>query len=246
MNRVFTVFSGNFLKRRNCLHVLALGICLIYILCGAQNGLAKSERKNKNLALEYSINEKTGQIDGIKMRRKLERLLSLPAVKMFLAVIRDAEAGEPALMAGGCRAANLKKHPAETLPKKCHYPIIINGRRWRSSASGNYQLTLTNWIQIAAFLGLKDFSEKNQALATLELIRRGGGAADAYTRKGLLIKQQIQTGFLALAAGNLVKAFRQATYDWASSIDSPLPIPSGEKIDYVKHAKKLRKKNRPA
>jgi len=78
---------------------------------------------------------------------------------------------------------------------------------------------------------LRSFSENNQALAALELIRRGGGAAEARTARGLSLRRRIQTGFVNLVKGNLKKALCLATYDWASSRCSSLP--AGNKVDYA-------------
>jgi muramidase (phage lysozyme) len=234
------------ISKQNCLLFIAkqfvfhLSVISLIVLLGFQIGLAKPKSKFEKLRTDFAIGEEIKDIDGVKIRKKLKRLLSNPLVRQFLATIKEAEAGEPDLMVGGCRAKNLKKHPAEALPKSCRFPIYINGVKKYAGSSGNYQLTLENWKAIAPFLGLKDFSEENQAIAALELIRRGGGAADAYTKKGLVIKNRIQNGFLALVQENLKKAFRLATYDWASSKDSPLPVPPGyQRIDYWKLSKKI-------
>jgi muramidase (phage lysozyme) len=217
-------------------------VFLLIGLCGALVTLANSAPKVEKLRDAYSLDEKVNECDGKLMRRKLLKLLSRREVKLFLSVIKLAEAGEPDLMVGGCHAHSLEKHSALLLPEWCRYPV----KGWgHSTASGNYQLTLSNWKMIAPFLGLRDFSEINQALAALELIRRGGGAAGAYTVKGLALKQRIQGGFLRLLQGNVDSALCMATADWASSSCSTLP--ANNKIVYARLADKIRKSeaNRP-
>ncbi|HEX9959907.1 MAG TPA: hypothetical protein VGB00_03185, partial [Pyrinomonadaceae bacterium] len=242
--------KSRFFKRNSILcqakqFIFNLSTEILIIFIFSQSDFAQLRTNFKKLPTDFALDERIENTDGIKIRKKLKKLLSNPPVKLFLASVKEAEGGEPNLMVGGCRAKNLKQHPAETLPKSCFFPININGKIKHSTRSGNYQLTLENWKQLASFLGLKDFSEENQALAALELIRRGGGAANAYTEKGLAIKNRIQTGFLALLAGNLKSAFRLASYDWASSKSSPLPVPPGyKKIDYWQLSEKI--KNRRA
>ncbi|MBV8855465.1 MAG: hypothetical protein JOZ02_00755 [Acidobacteria bacterium] len=215
-------------------------VFLLVGICGARGALAKPGDKVERLRAAYALDESVEESDGELMRRKLYRLLSRDDVRLFLKVIQTAEAGEPDLMVGGCRAPNLKKHPALSLPYSCRYPVKGLGR---SSASGNYQLTLQNWQKIAPFLGLRDFSETNQALATLELIRRGGGAAEAYTEKGFAMKRRIQGGFLKLLSGDIDSALCMSTQDWASSSCSTLPAPS--RVVYASLAADIRKREAP-
>ena len=112
-----------------------------------------------------------------------------------------------------------------------------------STASGNYHITYSNWKEIASFLGLEDFSETSQALAALELIRRGGGAAGADSPSGLAVKRRIQEGFLKLLRGNVKSALCLASYDWASSTCSPFP--ASYKTDYAKLSERVRKSLAP-
>lgn len=221
---------------RSALTALAAGLFLLISLCGAQITHAKSGNKIEKLMAVYSLDEDVEESNGRLIRRKLLRLLSKSDVKLFLKVIQTAEGGEPDLMVGGCRAPNLKQHPALVLPKRCWYLV----KDWGfSTASGNYQITLSNWKEIAPFLGLRDFSETSQALVALELIRRGGGAAAAYTPKGLALKQRIQSGFLKLLRGDVDRALCMSTYDWASSSCSTLP--ANHKIVYARLADEIRK-----
>ncbi len=194
--------------------------------------LTRSQAKQENLINRYGLNKRVSKVEGPEMRRNLQALSSRGDVKRFLGVIKKAEGGKPNIMVGGCLARSLNQHPALTLPRKCRYPIRLNGRRTFSTASGNYQLTFSNWKKIAPFLGLRNFSENNQALAALELIRRGGGAAESRTQKGLSLKRRIQAGFINLLKGNLKSALCLATYDWASSKCSPFP--AGYKVDYTR------------
>lgn len=185
-----------------------------------------------DLIRRYALDKHLSNVNGPQMRANLQEMLARRDVKRFLAVIRKAEGGERNIMVGGCRAPTLRQHPALTLPKRCRYRIRVNGKWMSSTASGYYQLTFSNWKRIAPLLGLKSFSEDNQALAALELIRRGGGAAESQTTKGLSLKRRIQAGFINLIRGNLKEALCLATYDWASSRCSPLP--AGYKLDYAR------------
>lgn len=225
------------------LTTLAISMCLLVSLCGAQSALAKPREKVEKLTVRYLLDKDVDESDGTQIRRKLLKLLAKPNVRLFLQVVQKAEAGEPDLMVGGCRAKSLKYHPAVTLPRRCWFRIRLDGK-WRfSTASGNYQITFSNWNRIAPFLGLRDFSETNQALAALELIRRGGGAADAYTPNGLALKRRIQRGFLNLLQGDTNSALCEASYDWASSTCSPFP--ANTKFRYVQlAAAELKKRKR--
>lgn len=185
----------------------------------------------EDLIKRYSLNQSVRDSNGPKLRQHLQAILSRGDVKRFLAVIKKAEGGKPRIMVGGCQARTLRQHPALTLPKRCRFSIRVNGRRTFSTASGNYQITYSNWKRIAPFLGLQSFSENDQALAALELIRRGGGAAEARTSRGIALKRRIQTGFLYLLKGRLSKALCFATFDWASSSCSSLP--AGYKLNYA-------------
>lgn len=218
------------------LNALATCLLLLISLCSAQVALASPVNSVEKLRAVYSLDEGVAESDGRLIRRKLLRLLSRSDVRLFLKVIQTAEGGQPNLMVGGCRARSLKQHPALVLPMWCRYPV----KGWGfSTASGNYQITLENWEKIAPFLGLRDFSEASQALAALELIRRGGGAARAYTTKGLVIKQRIQGGFLRLLRGDVNRALCMATWDWASSSCSILP--ANHKMVYARLADEIRK-----
>lgn len=218
--------------------VLVLSVCLMSSAVAARGVVAKAKARilTEVLTEQYSLNESLDESDGALIRRKLSRLLARADVRLFLAVIKKAEGGEPNLMVGGCRATTLKLHPALTLPRRCRYYVPGWGF---STASGNYQITYSNWKEIAPFLGLDDFSETSQALVALELIRRGGGAADADTPRGLAMKRRIQEGFLKLLHGNVKSALCLASYDWASSTCSPFP--ASYKTDYAKLAEDVRK-----
>lgn len=210
---------------------LALSAGLSLSPASARVKRAKTKDRTGGIVAQYSINKSPAESDGAEIQRKLLKLLSMPDIRLFLYVIKRAEGGGPGLMVGGCRARSLKQHPALTLPKTCRYWVPGWGF---STASGNYQITYSNWKELAPFLGLGDFSEISQALAALELIRRGGGAAQASTPKGLAVKRRIQSGFVELLRGNLKSALCLATYDWASSTCSPLP--ASFKLNYAKLA----------
>lgn len=233
-------------------------LCALLVLCGARVGLAKGRDKaaspraanakaaklkaaklmDERLSAQYLLDKDVDEIDGRRMRRKLRLLLVRQGVRDFLAVVRKAEGGEPNLMVGGCRAKSLKYHPAVTLPKSCWFRGRVS--YWKfSTAAGSFQLTFSNWRRLAPFLELPDFSETSQALAALELIRRGGGAAGATTPRGLAIKRRIQKGFLQLLKGDVESALCLASYDWASSSCSPLP--ANAKLAYAEMAAAMRR-----
>jgi muramidase (phage lysozyme) len=216
----------------------ALAACLFLFtsLCGARVAHAGPRDSVEKLRAAYALDESLDESDGRLIRRKLLRLLSRADVRLFLKVIQTAEGGEPDLMVGGCRARNLKQHPALVLLQSCWFAV----KGWGfSSAAGNYQITISNWKVLASFLELRDFSETSQALAALELIRRGGGAARAYTPKGMALKQRIQGGFLKLLRGDVGGALCMSTHDWASSSCSTLP--AGYKVVYARLADEIRK-----
>lgn len=220
---------------------LALIVGLSATVC-ASFGFAKPRKRTEEIAIQYSINKRPEDSNGQQLRRKLIQLLSIRNVRLFLDVIRKAEGGQSNLMVGGCKAASLMQHPAMSLPSRCWYRIKLDGQWQYSTASGNYQITLSNWKEVALFLGLRDFSETSQALAALELIRRGDGAAKAVTTSGLAIKRRIQRGFVELLRGNLKSALCMATYDWASSTCSPLP--ASIKLNYAKLAETISESNK--
>lgn len=243
MNRMFADSRGkSVITPTRC--AVAVSICLLIIMSsqvvfskpGPRRHAAKAGRSTRvsraDLIERYSLNRPVRNVNGARMRANLQTVLARPDVKRFLAVIRKAEGGEPNIMVGGCRARTLRQHPATTLPKRCRYRIKLRGRWTFSTASGNFQLTYSNWQRIAPLLGLRSFSENNQALAALELIRRGGGAAESRTSRGISLKRRIQTGFMILLQGDVKEALCLATYDWASSRCSSLP--ASYKIDYAR------------
>ncbi len=202
---------------------------------------AKMTSLMERLSTQYQLDTNVKEVDGQKMRRLFLKLLKRPDVRHFLAVIRAAEGGEPNIMVGGCRARSLRRHLALTLPRSCWYCFRMHGRRVCSTASGNFQITKTNWFEIAPFLGVSRFSETEQSLVALELIRRGGGAAGARTPSGLALKRRIQRGFLHLLVSDVNSALCLATQDWASSACSTLPAKT--KVDYVELSGEMKKQS---
>lgn len=57
-------------------------------------------------------------------------------------------------------------------------PIVVNHAGLKSTASGRYQIIVGTWREVAAKLGLADFSPESQDAAATELVRRRG-ALDA-------------------------------------------------------------------
>jgi len=155
------------------------------------------------------------EADKQKVRRELKILRDRKSTQQFLTIVQIAEAGEPNIIVGdkpGCRVGNLKKHPALVLPSRCYYFYYNKqGKLVYSTASGNYQLTLTNYKRLAPFLDITDFEVPNQQLLALALIRDGGRNPSSG-----------KPGFEALVRGDVPKAVKKATSDWAAFPTSDL------------------------
>lgn len=135
-----------------------------------------------------------GQVGGGDLRRIAQH----PNVRAFFDTIARAEGGELNIMAGGRRVMSGAKHPGEVVPMSQWF----RGDRGPSSAAGLYQITRTNWRNLAPQLGLTNFSDpEQQMLAALKLFSdRKGGA-----------------GLQALLSGDFEKAMQVAALDWTST-----------------------------
>lgn len=134
-------------------------------------------------------------------RKRLEEAAENDVVKAFFEAIRKAEGGQPNIMAGGRRVNSGARHPGEVVPRSQWF----RGPEGPSSAAGNFQITRTNWRDIAPKLGLTDFSdERQQMLAALKLFDDAGG-------------------LFKLLAGDIQGAVRAAGKHWAGVPGSPLP-----------------------
>jgi len=151
-----------------------------------------------------------------KLRRNLESLLTRKEVIALLAALQRSEGGGRLTVVGGTRNKSLdcrqriaklnsSGHPKEQgLPNRC----FLSTRKYGlSTAAGFYQIVYyRNWKSLRKQLGLKDFSDKSQAIAALELIRTSAV-------KG----SKVGDGFAALVKGDLYNAVRKGTDPWASS-----------------------------
>ena len=138
---------------------------------------------------------------GVSQREQLERAAADPKVKAFFDTIRVAEGGKtPYVMAGrtGRDVNSGAAHPGEVVPRSQWFL----GDKGRSSAAGYYQITRTNWRNLAPALGLDNFGDPHQQMiAALKLFAdRDGGA-----------------GLRALQSGDFETAMRVAAKDWTST-----------------------------
>lgn len=119
-----------------------------------------------------------------------------PNVAAFLEMLRDGEGtlGDKGFttMFTGVQFSGFGDHPRQ----------IQGSGRLRSDAAGAYQYLSTTWDSVAATLGLKDFSPRNQALGAQQLLRNRG-AYDAIVR------------------GDLAAALDSTSYEWASLPSGP-------------------------
>ncbi|HEY0545319.1 MAG TPA: hypothetical protein VGC91_08095 [Pyrinomonadaceae bacterium] len=149
-------------------------------------------------------NSKGGQsLSAPDLRKRYEDALQNPAVRALLEAIRRAEGGQPDVMAGGRHVTDMSQHPGYIVPQSQWF----KGPKGRSSAGGNWQVTLTNWKRILPMLGMDPrttpFTVGNQAMVTLRLLDESGGLAP-------------------LLRGDLMGGLR-GTQPWASSPFSSLP-----------------------
>lgn len=141
----------------------------------------------------------SGFAGGISERQYLEQVSQDPTVKAFFEAIKKAEGGAPDIMAGGRRTGRLDVHPGEIVPRSQWFRTS----QGPSSASGNYQETLTNWRKHAPVLGITDFSEHSQYLMALKLFADRGGLEP-------------------LLSGNISAAMGIAAKDWTSTPGSTI------------------------
>lgn len=145
-------------------------------------------------------------LGGMSERSYLEQVSQNPTVKAFFEAIRRAEGGRtPYVMAGraGRDVNSGRLHPGEVVPISQWF----RGDRGPSSAAGYYQITRTNWRNLAPALGLDNFSDPHQQLlAALKLFAdRDHGA-----------------GLRSLLSGDVSGAMRVAAKDWTSTPGSTI------------------------
>jgi muramidase (phage lysozyme) len=141
-----------------------------------------------------------GFIGGMSERQYLEQVSQDPKVKAFFEAIKKAEGGAPDVMAGGRHVNSGPLHPGEVVPMSQWFRTS----QGPSSAAGDWQITRTNWRNIAPQLGLDNFSDEHQQLlAALKLFKDRGGLP-------------------ALLSGNIEAARNIAALDWTSTPGSSI------------------------
>ena len=132
--------------------------------------------------------------------------LSDPNVIAFLRLIRAGESTQDEsayrLLFGSTKANpklfdSFDDHPRVRTYETYDGQFIKNGKIDYTTAAGAYQIVETTWNAVAARLGLRDFSPKNQDLAALSLID-GRAALDD------------------VLAGNIDRAMFKCRNEWAS------------------------------
>jgi muramidase (phage lysozyme) len=119
-------------------------------------------------------------------------LLAHPNMQAFLRAIGQAEGGGYDFRYGAMRGrdddpwrfSDFSTHPGP-------------GRGGRITAAGLYQITRPTWLEMAAKMGLDDFSPATQDLVAVEVLRTVGAAAD-------------------IVRGDLAAALDKASRRWAS------------------------------
>jgi hypothetical protein len=177
---------------------------------------------NRLFFIGKNITELTPKQNAL-LKERLGAIINSPNVKKFLITIRVAENGGGIVIVGKGygkpdwikkRIANLNygSHPAEQLPKDA-FPI---NKRYglRSYASGELQITYTNWKDYKKHFGFTNFAVRNQRLAGLDLARGSHGGR----------------GFLGLMSGKMQTAFKYGTQPWESSKNSTLAIKGTKKV----------------
>jgi hypothetical protein len=185
---------------------------------------ASNAEMNRLFFIGRSITQLTPKQNAL-LKERLGAIVNSPNIKKFLITIRDAEFGEGLRIVGNGHGKPLwiqnkiKKltyasHPREQLPIQAFY--FHKKVKKYSTASGELQITYTNWRLYKKHFGFNDFSILNQRIAGLDLAR------GSHSGKGFKSVLKGGTGF------------RYGTQPWASSVDSTLP--AGSKIDYNVHS----------
>jgi tape measure domain-containing protein len=142
----------------------------------------------------------TRGVTGVSERDYLEKVSQNPTVKAFFEAIKKAEGGAPDVMAGGRRVNSGPLHPGEVVPMSQWFRTS----KGPSSASGDFQITRTNWRNLAPQLGLDNFSDEHQQfIAALKLFKDRGGLP-------------------SLLSGNIDAARNIAALDWTSTPGSKI------------------------
>lgn len=139
-----------------------------------------------------------------KRGEALAKELDNPNVQTFLDLISAAEGtvenGYRTAFGGG-QIPSLADHP-----RVAHKFKQTNGKTNTTTAAGRYQYLERTWDDVAARLGLTDFSERSQDLGAIELLRRAGALED-------------------IKKGDFATALKKSGKTWASLPSSPYPQP---------------------
>jgi len=213
----------------------------------AKRNEIRESRLSKQGARLYALLGNARNLDQlskgeIRQIMKLHRqMLTKTDTRILLATIQKGEDGGPLVIVGkGQRKSkkfreimcklNFRTHPANQFPKGMRCFVHNKKLNRCSTASGNYQITKTNWDYYKKYLDLKDFSVESQQIIALELIRTGRARIVKGNYKG--------RGYVELMKGNLKNAIRYGTNDWASS---PFSEWDGYKTNYLEDARQIAK-----
>lgn len=167
---------------------------------GAQGGMLGALGGFENSILQR---RRPGAYQGQNERQYLEGVLDGPQgglVRAFFEAIKRAEGGRPDVMAGGRRVDSGALHPGEVVPMSQWFRTSAGP----SSAAGDFQITRTNWRNLAPRLGLDNFSDERQQLLAAMSLFNGRGGLDQ------------------LLSGNIDAARGTAAKDWTSTPGSTI------------------------
>lgn len=139
-----------------------------------------------------------------EMKQTLLDLLKSPQIQALLNTIVKAEGGGMNVMAGGRRVNSGALHPGEVVPRSQWFGTS----KGKSSASGLFQETVTNWKKAESIFGPLNFSDPNdQKLVALWLMasHQGGLATlrsgDIGKQRGLVAKDWTSTPGSTIGGG---------------------------------------------
>ena len=113
------------------------------------------------------------------LRNELSAALQNPNVQRYLSMLRAAEGTDkhpdPYRVAGGGRSMLPDLNEYRRVPWEF---TQTDGKKNTSTAAGAYQFLQSTWQDVAANLGVRDFSPQSQDLGALYLMKRNGSLAD--------------------------------------------------------------------
>lgn len=141
-------------------------------------------------------------------RQRAEAFVDDPRVRAFLDTISKAEGAGYKTQFGGGQFGSYNWHPQEAITRR------MGGKRITSTAAGRYQFLSRTWNSVASFLGLDDFSPRNQDIAAVELLRRRGVLGN-------------------ILGGDISGALTGSNKEWASLPGSPYGQPTKRASDLI-------------